>query len=195
MRMTIKLPPPARSRDEGLNSYLNKIRDCLRTLHSYEPPPVKRSRGGSATPCALARMKTDPDEEDDVYLNAGQIIAGGVSADVGGEDTTFTPAIGHHVWAEVTLEGGLDDDDFLDGSFTASDAALESGAAVPDAHAWTEADASGKSYRSLGSWVDDGSGEGGAAGQPKWEAEGCGHVTFLFCAATGKVGTSNSYRG
>ena len=194
MKTPMELPPVAQTNSGRMNRHLNKIRDCLRTIHSYEPPPVKRSRGGSA-PCALARMKPDPDAADDVYLNAGQIIAGGVSADVGGEDTTFSPAIGHHVWAEVTLEGGLDDDGFLDGSFTASAAALATGAAVPDAHAWTEADASGKSYRSLGSWVDDGSGEGGAAGQPKWEAEGCGHVTFLFCAATGKVGTSNSYRG
>jgi len=192
----MELPPVAQTNSGRMNRHLNKIRDCLRTLHSYEPPLVKRSRGGPATPpCTLAVMTTDPDEADDVYLNAGQVLAGGVSADVGGEDTTFTPEIGHHVWAEVTLEAGLDDDDLLDGSFTASDAALESGAEVPDAHSWTEAAASGKAYRSLGSWVDDGSGEGGAAGEPRWEAEGCGHVTFLFCAATGKVGTSNSYRG
>ena len=69
MRMPIKLPPPARSRDEGLNSYLNKIRDCLRTLHSYEPPPVKRSRSGSTHP-----WKVTPDGSGTVKIHAGEVL-------------------------------------------------------------------------------------------------------------------------
>ena len=47
MRTPMQLPPVAQTNSGRMNRHLNKIRDCLRTLHSYEPPPVKRSRAGS----------------------------------------------------------------------------------------------------------------------------------------------------
>jgi hypothetical protein len=49
MDTPMRLPEPARTRDEGLNRYLNQIRDCLRTLHSYEPQD-KRGRVWVETP-------------------------------------------------------------------------------------------------------------------------------------------------
>ena len=86
MRMTIKLPPPARSRDEGLNSYLNKIRDCLRTLHSYEPPPAKRSRGGSAR---LRLVVIAGATEKRVSVTEG--LVNDVTPTLGGDELTDNP--------------------------------------------------------------------------------------------------------
>ena len=53
MRTPMQLPPVAQTNSGRMNRHLNKIRDCLRTLHSYEPPPAKRSRGGSPPPLRL----------------------------------------------------------------------------------------------------------------------------------------------
>ena len=87
MRMTIKLPPPARSRDEGLNSYLNKIRDCLRTLHSYEPPPAKRSRGGSPPPLRLVGIAGATEKR--VSVTEG--LVNDVTPTLGGDELTDNP--------------------------------------------------------------------------------------------------------
>lgn len=124
----------------------------------------------------------------DIYLRAGYIRAGAIHTSVGGDATTFTPAVGDHIWAEVQITAGLTDGS-LDGSFTAANPALGTGAAVPDNHEWTDAANVGKAYAPLGQFLDDGS------GNPVWQKAGCGDVTFLFCAVSTVSATVHSYRG
>ena len=69
MSTPMELPPVAQTNSGRMNRHLNKIRDCLRTLHSYEPPPVKRSRGGSTHP-----WKVTADGSGTVKIHAGEVL-------------------------------------------------------------------------------------------------------------------------
>ena len=79
MRTPMELPPVAQTNSGRMNRHLNKIRDCLRILHSYEPPPVKRSRSGSTHP-----WKVSPDGSGTVAIHAGEVL--GMYLDYSGAD-------------------------------------------------------------------------------------------------------------
>lgn len=138
--------------------------------------------GGSNGPCGLGTMFGSGSGS---YLSAGFVND---FVPVGGAGQTFTPAIGDVIYAETTLTA-TKSDDVLTGAYTASGGALVQAASVPESHVFTDTANSGKAYRGIGQWVDDG------AGNPVWEAEACGNVTFYLCAPNTVSASARSYRG
>ena len=83
----MQLPPVAQTNSGRMNRHLNKIRDCLRTLHSYEPPPAKRSRGGSPPPLRLVVIAGATEKR--VSVTEG--LVNDVTPTLGGDELTDNP--------------------------------------------------------------------------------------------------------
>ena len=141
-------------------------------------------------PCPLGRLARDAGDDEDVYITAGVINAGAIHAMVGGKETTFTPKIDDVLYAVVELKAIVKDDAFV-GSYEAIEDSADLEAKqgpVPEDHEWTASAPSGKAYRALGTWVDNGD------GGPAWQSFGCGDVTFKLCVSTTDFAVAHSYR-
>ena len=104
-------------------------------------------------------------------VEPGYVHGGGPSVLL--SKVNIAPAIGSHLYIEMSWTGTAIDD-VLQAGGTRGATSLKVGA-LPTDDVLTATSLTGKHYRTLGEWVDDG------AGNAKFIADGCGSYSVRFC--------------
>lgn len=134
--------------------------------------------GGAAEECVLGDLLSDSENEGKFKIRPGYVYGGGTNIFI--EKDNITPAIGDHLYIEVSWTAEEEDGVLLTGgSMTAAE--IKQGGSVPDDDDFTPTALTGKHYKALGTWVDN-------DGNPKWQKDGCGSYYVQMCS-NGKTGS------
>ncbi len=126
--------------------------------------------GGGAVDCALGRLTANVGDGN-FTIEPGYVHGGG--DDILLEKTDIVPAIGSELYVEVSWTATAVDD-VLQAGGVMTGAVLKVGMKPVD-DVLSATSLTGKHYRTLGEWVDDG------AGNPLWVKAGCGSYSVRFC--------------